>query len=72
MSVCIDSYEGNGNYCELSIERAYNKNFYRIHICKVFNTYVSYPFKSITYSINDEKKAKATFKRYVKKYCIGE
>ena len=45
-----------------SIEEAYEE----------YGGLYGYPFKKMTYCYNDKKKAEATFRRYVKKYCKGE
>ena len=73
MTIYVEQFQGNNNYCTLSIEENNNKLLYIVQVCELINeSLASYPFKSCTYSINDKKKAQATFKRYVKKYCMGE
>ena len=70
MSTVIKQHKENGIYVVMEWEKS---NIYRVasYIC-YHDGRCGYPIKEMTYSINEKKKAEATFRRYVKKYCKGE
>lgn len=35
MTVCIESYKGNGNYCEIEIAEGYSNNIYVVSVCQL-------------------------------------
>lgn len=70
MTVCTNSHTENGYYVTMEIERRYNHDVYVVKVCPCIDEFrCGYPIKEITYPINDQKKAYATYKRYINKYC---
>lgn len=70
MTVLIDSYKGNGNYCSLELTK---ENTYVVEVCMMYDMQLcGYPFRKMIYSVSEEKRARATFRRYIKKYCMEE
>lgn len=72
MTVCIESYKGNGNYCEIEIAEGYSNNIYVVSVCPIVNekeNLVGYPFRKAVYPISEKKKAMATYRRYIRTYC---
>ena len=70
MTVCIESYKGNGNYCEIEIVEGSTNNIYVVSVCPIIDDLlVGYPIKKATYPISEKKKAMATYRRYIKTYC---
>lgn len=70
MTVCIESYKGNGNYCEIEITEGYTNIVYVVSVCPIIDDLlVGYPIKKATYPISEKKKAMATYRRYIKTYC---
>lgn len=66
MTICVESYKGNGNYCEIAI----TNNIYVVSVCPlVDDSLAEYPFREITYPISEKKKAIATYRRYIRNYC---
>lgn len=73
MTSAIKQHKENGIYITLFWEKGYNNaGIYVVEAYEEHGGLYGYPFKKMTYSINEKKKAKATFRRYVKKYCKGE
>ena len=69
MTVCVESYKGNGNYCEIEIGK---NNTYIVSVCPIENekeNLVGYPFRKAVYPINEKKKAMATYRLYIRTYC---
>lgn len=71
MSITIEQYKNDEYYICLYITRKHDMEIYVVEACQNFGYYVGSPFKSISYSIDDKKKAYATYKRYIKKYMVG-
>lgn len=70
MTVCIESYKGNGNYCEIEVAENYTNIVYVVSVCPIIDDLlVGYPIKKATYPISEKKKAMATYRRYIKTYC---
>lgn len=66
MTVCIESYKGNGNYCTIEV----TNNVYVVSVCPLLNdSCAGYPFREMTYPITEKKKAIATYQRYIRNYC---
>ena len=66
MTVCVESYKGNGNYCEIVI----TNNIYVVSVYPLVNdSLAGYPFREMTYPISEKKKAMATYRRYIRNYC---
>lgn len=66
MTVCVESYKGNGNYCTIEI----TNNIYVVSVCRLFDdSRAGYPFREMTYPISEKKKAMATYRRYIRNYC---
>ena len=69
MTVTEKNHTNENYYISLEIKTSYNTNYYEINVCERLNDYeCSYPIKSIMYSMDEKKKAYATFNRYAKKY----
>ena len=70
MTICIESYKGNGNYCEIEITESYTNIVYVVSVCPIIDdSLVGYPIRKATYPISEKKKAMATYRRYIKTYC---
>ena len=70
MSLVIRQQTENGYHVVMEWEKT---NIYRVAACQMIDeNFCGYPINEMIYSINDKKKAEATFRRYVKKYCKGE
>lgn len=70
MTVCIESYKGNGNYCEIEITESYTNIVYVVSVCPIIDdSLVGYPIRKAIYPIIEKKKAMATYRRYIKTYC---
>ena len=70
MTICIENYEGNGNYCEIEIAESYTNIVYVVSVCPIIDDLlVGYPIRKATYPISEKKKAMATYRRYIKTYC---
>ena len=73
MTMTIKQHKENGYYVTLDIEK---EGFYVVQVCPCHNNgnfnYCGYPERKTAYAYNEKKKAEATFRRYVKKYCKGE
>ena len=70
MTVTINSCKNDAYYVSLSIENRYGNDVYIVQACPCIDDYrCDYPEREMTYPINDKKKAYATYRRYVKKYC---
>lgn len=73
MTTTIKHHKENGYCATLDIEK---EGFYVVQVCPIYNNgnfdYCGYPERKTIYAYNEKKKAEATFKRYVKKYCKGE
>ena len=66
MTTVILQCKTNGYYISLSIEN----NVYVVQACPCFDdARCGYPVQQMIYGFNDLKNAKATFKRYCKKYA---
>ena len=66
-SVCLDSTTSKEYYVSLTVEVRYGKNVYIVQVCPIQGDMCGYPIKEMPYL--DERKARASYKRYVKKYC---
>lgn len=70
MTIAIKQHTENGYHVIFEWDKT---NIYRVAVCQMIDeNSCGYPINEVTYSINDKKKAEATFRRYVKKYCKGE
>lgn len=70
MTVCIESYKGNGNYCEIEVAESYTNIVYVVSVCPIIDdSLVGYPIRKAIYPIIEKKKAMATYRRYIKTYC---
>ena len=70
MTICIESYKGNGNYCEIEITECYTNIVYVVSVCPIIDdSLVGYPIRKAIYPISEKKKAMATYRRYIKTYC---
>ena len=70
MDVIIKQHKDNDYYVYISIETVYYNTVYKVGVCRCYdNCLCGYPEREMVYPISDNKKALATYKRYVKKYC---
>ena len=70
MTTVIESTMKNKYYVSLSVETRYNRELYNIQACPCYDdNRCGYPEQEMTYPIEEKKKAYATYRRYVKKYC---
>ena len=65
--LCLDSITLTDYYVSLKVEVRYDKTVYIVQVCPREGDKCGYPIKEMQYI--DEKKARATYKSYVKKYC---
>ena len=69
MTTTVRSCMNDNYYITLEIERRHGNDIYVVQACPVIDVYeCGYPEREITYSINDKKKAYATYRRYMKRY----
>ena len=70
MTVAIEQYETDKYYVEIAIENRYGNNIYVVQICHRFDSGLcGFPINKMVYSIDEKKKAYATYRRYIRKYC---
>lgn len=70
MTTVINQCKKNKYYVYMQIETRWYSEVYVVGVCPCYNECLcGYPEREMIYSINDKKKALATYKRYVKKYC---
>ena len=51
----------------------WQREHYKPEVCPCYDgNRCGYPINEMYYTMEDKKKAEATFRRYVKKYCKGE
>lgn len=66
MTLVIKQHKNENYYISMGYEK---NNTITVEACPIIDENTcGYPIKKITYAINDEKNALATFNRYVKKY----
>lgn len=69
MTIVKKQHTNENYYITLNIVSRYKQDYYEVQCCPLISKdFCGAPIKSITYSLNEEKKAYNTFKRYVKKY----
>ncbi len=71
MTIVIKSVKNNHYYITLEIEERYGKLCYIVQACPILNKDLHLcgcPTREITYTMDEKKKACATFNRYTKKY----
>ena len=69
MTIVLEQRRNENYYISLNIVRGYKQDYLEVQCCPLINKdFCGAPIKSITYSLNEKKKAYNTFKRYVKKY----
>lgn len=68
MTITEKSYKNKNYYISLDIEKGYENFYYCVRAYPIIGGICGYPERSMTYSINEKKKAYATFNRYKKKY----
>lgn len=65
-SVCLESTTSKEYYVSLTVEVRYGNNVYVVQVCPIQgNDTCGYPIKEMPYI--EERKARAAYKRYVKK-----
>lgn len=69
MTTIIKSHITNDYYITLSIDTRYYSPVYSVEICpRTGAASCGYPIRSMTYPLNEQKKALATYNRY-KRIC---
>ena len=70
MTLAIKQHTENGYYVIMEWDKT---NVYRVAVCPCYDeNRGGYPINEMYYTMEEKKKAEATFRRYVKKYCKGE
>jgi hypothetical protein len=70
MTLAIKQHTENGYYVLMEWDKT---NVYHVEVCPCLNDNMcGYPINEMYYTMEEKKKAEATFRRYVKKYCKGE
>lgn len=70
MTVVVEQFEQNNCYVCLEITRRNDKDVYVASFYEKYGGEYRYPINQMPYSIEDKKKAYATYRRYKKK-CLG-
>lgn len=69
MTVTEKNHKNENHYISLEIKTNYNMTYYEVSVCPLFSDCeCGSPIKSIVYSMDERKKALATFNRYKKEY----
>ena len=68
MSVILRKHTTANYYIYLELTRRYDREIYTVAVCQCYSNGCGYPIRTMTYPANEEKKAIATYKRYIKKY----
>ena len=71
MTTVIEQHRENGYLVTWEIDKS---GVYTVEICPhgKGSIFFGRPIRKMTYCYDEKKKAEATFRRYVKKYCKGE
>ena len=70
MTLAIKQHTENGCYVLMEWDKT---NVYHVVVCLCYDgNRCGYPINEMYYTMEERKKAEATFRRYVKKYCKGE
>ena len=70
MTVCIENHKTDDYYISLEVTRRYNREIYMVQVCpRIDECRCGYPIREMTYSMQDEKKARATYRRYIRECC---
>lgn len=69
MTVFLEQHETDKYYVSIAVERRYNREIYVVHITENVGGLYGYPMLECTYPISEKKKAYATYRRYIRKYC---
>lgn len=71
MTTVVKQHTNDNYYISLSIETRYGNDIYIVQVCPCYKNsdLCGYPIREMAYPINEKKKAYATYRRYVKKYC---
>lgn len=70
ITVVVEQFEQNNCYVCLEITRRNDKDVYVASFYEKYGGEYRYPTNQMSYSIEDKKKAYATYRRYKKK-CLG-
>ena len=69
MTTVVRSHKSENYYISLDVECGYYGSYYSVQVCpRISDCECGYPIRDMTYPINEEKKANATFNRYKRKY----
>lgn len=69
MTIVLKQHTNENYYITLNIKNRYDRDYLEVQCYPLINKdFYGAPIRNVTYSLNEEKKAYNTFKRYVKKY----
>lgn len=69
MTTVVRSNTSENYYISLEVEHGYYGPYYSVQVCpRISDCECGYPIRNMTYPINEEKRANATFNRYKRKY----
>lgn len=69
MTLVIKQHKNNNYYISLEITIRYERSIYLVQVCPLYDENMcGYPIREMTYSIDEKKKALATFNRYKRNY----
>ena len=69
MTITVRSHTNEHHYISLEIKTKYNLTYYEVQALPLYSDGTcGYPVCEMIYSIDEEKKALATFNRYKRKY----
>ena len=69
MTTVVRSHKNENYYISLDVEHGYYGPYYSVLVRpRISDCECGYPIRNMTYPINEEKKANATFNRYKRKY----
>lgn len=69
MTITEKQHTNENYYISMEIETRYGMTYYEVSVCPLLNAWEGgSPIKSIVYSMDERKKALATFNRYKREY----
>ena len=70
MTTTIKQCDSDDYHVSLDVENRYGNEIYVVYACpRIDECRCVYPEREMTYAIQDNEKACATYRRYVRKYC---
>ena len=69
MTTVIDSHTSANYYIVLELRNSVCGPYYRVQVCpRTGECTCGYPIRGMSYTLDEKEKARATFRRYKKKY----